>query len=140
MDANGPAHHATAEDIEDHRQVEKALPPRGHVRDIGDPELVGRMRGERALNQVGGWLGGRIALRGVERTPPMASDQTRLSHQPRDALAPTRGPRTHQFRMDSWHPIRTTARLVDRADLLGCSARCASAWARAEGVRLRQAQ
>jgi hypothetical protein len=77
------------------------------------------VRCERALDQVGGRLGERIALRGVERTPAMAPDQTGLVHAPCDALAPTGGPRAGQFRVDARHAVGAAARLVDRADLPG---------------------
>ena len=46
---HGPPHHAAAEHVEDHREVEKAFPCCWDLGDVGDPELVRRAGGEGAL-------------------------------------------------------------------------------------------
>lgn len=118
MRRHGPPDHAAAEHVEEHRQVEKALPQRRDVRDISDPEPVRRAGGERALDQIRGQLDLRIAPRRVEGAPTVAPDQAGLPHQPRDALTPAVRPHGRQFGMDPWDAVRAAARLMDRADLL----------------------
>ncbi len=114
---HGPAYHSATEHVEDHRQIEKSVPPRRDVGDVRDPELVGRTRHERTLDEVRSRLSLRAALCGVEWTPAMAPDQSGLPHQPRDALAATPHPRRCQFCMDPRHARGATARLVNRRNL-----------------------
>jgi hypothetical protein len=119
MIRHGPAHDPATEHIKNDGEVEEPLPPRRHVRDIGDPERIGGCRREQALHQIRGRLGGRIAPRRVEWAPAMTPHQADAAHEARDALVSTTGPGRHELRMHAWHAIGTTARLVDRADLLG---------------------
>ena len=50
---HGPAHHATTEDVQDHRQEEKAFLLGGHVRDVTDPEFIGSGGHKGPLDQIG---------------------------------------------------------------------------------------
>lgn len=116
---HGPAHDTPTAHVKDHRQIEEALVERGHVRDIGDPELIWCARYERALDQVPSWLGRRVAPRRAERTAAMAANETSAAHEPCDPLASAADPSRHQLRMYTWHAVGATAGLMDRANLLG---------------------
>jgi len=50
---HGPADDAPTEHIEDDREIEEAGGG-GDVRDVGDPQLIGRRRAEDPLNEIGG--------------------------------------------------------------------------------------
>jgi len=52
IDLHRPTHDAPAERIEHHRQIEKTRPSRD-VRDIGDPQTIGRRSGGVAFDEVG---------------------------------------------------------------------------------------
>jgi len=114
---HGPADHAAAEDIQDHGQIKEALVLRRHVGDVGDPERIGGGRRERALDQVRGRLGRRIAPRGLERAPAMGALQTGTAHETGPSLAPAMRSRRRRLRMHARHAIGPPARLVDGADL-----------------------
>lgn len=83
-----PTDHPATEDVEDDGQIEKALPLGRDVRDVRNPEVVRRVDGECALDQIWGWLGLRIALRRLEGAPTMASHQTVPAHEAGNALVP----------------------------------------------------
>ena len=113
-----PADDAPAEDVEDHRQVEKALPPRRDIGDVRDPALIRRAGSKRALDQVRRWRGRRITTRGVEGAPARAAGESGTAHEACDAVVPAPGPMRPKLRVDAWHARGATARLVTRADLL----------------------
>jgi len=54
--------------FEDDGEVQEAGPG-GDVRDVGDPEPIRALGGERAPDQVGGGPGSRIAARGRDEGP-----------------------------------------------------------------------
>jgi len=68
----GPPHDAPTERIEDDSQGEEPVALCRPVRDVGDPQLIGRARHKCALNQIWRRLSVWIALCGVERAPTMA--------------------------------------------------------------------
>src|SRR5258708_1531724 len=119
MIRHGPPHHGPTAHVKDHRQIEESLARRGHVRDIGDPELVWSAGREGALDQVGRRRSQRIALRGVEWAPAMTPHEAGSAHEARNARASAARPDRHELRMHARHAIGTAARLVDRPDLLG---------------------
>jgi len=52
MIADGPTDHSTREQVDDHRQVQPAL-PRADIRDVGGPSAIGTVHVEAALQVVG---------------------------------------------------------------------------------------
>jgi len=84
---HGPADDAATEGVLDRRQVEPALPS-GQVGDVGDPEAVGTLASEAAIDEVIGHPDARHADR---RAPGAALDQAGepgLAHEALDPLAP----------------------------------------------------
>jgi Protein of unknown function DUF86 len=97
MGPHRPADHAPAEGVEDDGQEQE--PGQGRdVREVGEPELVGRLGLEVALDQVGHRLGLVCPHGGPQRSAPMAALDAGLPHQSRhpfaraaDALLPQLG-------------------------------------------------
>jgi hypothetical protein len=81
-----PADDAAAPGVEDDGEVEEAR-PRGHVRDVGDPELVGAARGELALDEVVGDAALGVAGGREAPLPTTNASEARRAHQPGDPLA-----------------------------------------------------
>ncbi len=73
-----PAHHPSAEHVEDDGQIEPVLVARGGIGDVGDSELVRLGGDELALHQIAGSLGLRVALGRVERLVPVTPHQSAL--------------------------------------------------------------
>src|SRR5438270_381178 len=48
---DAPAHDAAREDVDDKRDVDKAA-PRRHVREVGEPQLIGPRRGEVPVDEI----------------------------------------------------------------------------------------
>ena len=137
MIRHGPTHDAPAERIEDDSQVEEPVAPCRHVRDVGDPQLIGHARHKCALNQIWRRLSVWIALCGVERAPTMAPANPALRIRRATRLRPHRIPIEAS---SAW--IRGTP-YVPRLTwwiVRICSISWASLWARAERSRVRQAQ
>src|SRR5258708_29270480 len=63
---HGPAHDAPTEHIEDHGEIDESFPPCGHRGDVGDPQLIGRARRKRPLDQVRGQTVRRLTPCGLE--------------------------------------------------------------------------
>lgn len=110
-----PTHHPAREQIEDHRQVEPALPGP----DIGDvcyPGLVRTVGGELSVEDVRGY---RLVMLGIGGSPelaPRGALQAHLAHQtsyPLAAEAQTLGP---QLGVDARAAVGPTASLVNRSD------------------------
>jgi len=80
-----PSDDAAAPCIEDDGEVQETG-PRGHIRDVRDPELVGTARREVALDQVVGRTTGRITHGRERRFARRDSDEPGVMHEPRDAL------------------------------------------------------
>ncbi len=62
-----PAHDAPREHIDDEGDVDEAT-PRGHVREVGDPELNRALRAKRTVYQIPGPLEGRLRDGGAHST------------------------------------------------------------------------
>ena len=118
MRRHRPPNHAPTPRIEDDGEVQEARPGRD-VRDVGDPELVRAVGGERPADQVGCRPGPRIAARGCDEGPAAHPHQAGRLHEPGDALAAHKGALRGQFGMDAGRPIGLAGAGVDRADLLG---------------------
>ncbi len=134
MLGHSPAHDAATGDVQYHGQSETPLIPSRHIRAICDPEGVGGVRDNRALNQVGSRLSSWIAPRPRESAsalPEDVPDQTGLPPQPRNTLTSAIRPPARHFRVDPWHARGATACLVHHVDLRGKLV---------VGLRLRHAQ
>ena len=112
---HGPAHDAPAEDVEHDRDVEEAG-PRVHVRDVGDPRLVGRGGSEVARHQVGGWSHARRSLRGHREAAPVHASEPALAHEAGDALARAAHATIAQLSVHAGDAVRLAAVTVDRCD------------------------
>lgn len=132
-----PADHLTREAIQHHGQLPPARPGR-HLGDVGHPQRIGPLGGERAADQVRCWRSGRVAAGQAVAAAPVATDQPGRSPRPRDPLA------THlhvmvqpELGMATGAP--SVARLrawMERSWLVSCW----SATARADGDRPCQAE
>ena len=80
-----PTHDPAAENVEHHRQIEKARPGR-NVGYIGNPQPIGRRCAEVALDQVRRRPRGAIAHRGNDPVAPAHAAQPDRAHQPCNAL------------------------------------------------------
>ena len=93
----GPAHHAAGERVEDHAAVQLALAG-GVLGDVGDPQLIGGVPGELALDQVSDGHGGRNSLTAWARRKP---GERRAAHQQRDGVvSDSDAVAQHQFGVD----------------------------------------
>jgi hypothetical protein len=87
-----PADDAAAVGVDDEREEDQALPA-AQVGQVGDPQAVGRLDGEVALDEVGPAQRVRIGPSGAPRPPaPLGADDLVRAHQPlhpaaRDLLA-----------------------------------------------------
>jgi hypothetical protein len=107
-----------AEQVGDRRQVQLAF-QRGDLLDIGDPALVGRGRGELALDQVRGGPGGRVAAGDPAASAAVRADQPGRAQQPRDPLATHPLAVLAQVGVDARRPVDAPGGAVERADLGG---------------------
>ena len=100
MRRHRPADDATAPGVEDDGEEEKAGPGRD-VRDVGDPQPVGAVGVEVALDQIG--RGTRIAIASGRRDPlaPANPRQPGRTHEPRHPLAADRDAERGQLGVDS---------------------------------------
>ncbi len=89
-----PAHHAAAEPVDDHREVQPSLAGAvlGHV---GDVEPVRGIGGEVPLDQVRRWRGGLVATRGAPQTTSVHALQAGGAHQPLDTAVADLDATTH---------------------------------------------
>jgi hypothetical protein len=114
-----PSHHAPGEHVQDHRQVQEALPGRD-IGDIGGPQPIRPSSGEGPLDQVGGWGGLGVAAGQAATSAPMAANQPGGPHQPGHPLAADLHAVVQaQLGMDPWRTVGTAAALMDLADLGG---------------------
>jgi hypothetical protein len=112
-----PADDPPRERIADAGQPQRPLPS-GDPRDIGDPQTVGRVGGEVAVDQVGRRRRLRVLPGGA--APALALEralQAVLSHQPLHPLTRGPDPVAAQSGVDPGRPVGPTRTLVNRADL-----------------------
>jgi hypothetical protein len=81
-----PADDAAREAVDHDGEVEEAL-PRPHVRQVRDPEAIGRLRAEVAPHEVLGDPDAGHAPRRASPAPPHAPREPAPAHEPLDALA-----------------------------------------------------
>src|SRR5579859_2407237 len=108
-----PAHDASAERIQDDRQIEPAL-PRAHVRDVRYPKFVRCGRIEVAVHQLrrlSCWRNRSDG--GASKSLRAAPRQARRSHQSSDSLLTDARASCAKFGMHSRRAIRTEAGRVD---------------------------
>ncbi len=102
--------------VEDERHIQPAR-PRRHVRDVGDPQLVGSLRDEVAVDEVWGPV---RAVVGDGRVALLASDHAtdaHLGHQPLHGAPGDRVPLAAEFLVDPPGPVAGVVRDPRRADL-----------------------
>src|SRR5262245_50391388 len=104
MRGHSPADDPPAPDIDHHCEVEEAGGGR-HVRDVGDPELVGALGTEIPLHQVGRRARLWIASRRGDPFAPAHALHAGGAHEPRHSLAPDTDPPGGQLRLHSRRPI-----------------------------------
>jgi hypothetical protein len=116
---HGPADDAAAEGILDGGQIEPALPG-GQVGDVGDPEAVGALAREAAIDEIIGHADTRHADR---RAPSPTLDLPRdpaLAHEPLDALSPdSDAVAVAELGVDAPGAVDATSALVDLLYALG---------------------
>ena len=85
-----PAHHAAREDVDDEAEEHHALPA-AQVSEVRDPQLIGPLGAEVALDEIGRTVGRRVGLGGA---PRLASALGALdavgAHQPLNVVTPDR--------------------------------------------------
>jgi hypothetical protein len=86
-----PADDEAAERVDDEGHVHEAGPSR-HIGEIGNPQLVGSLRGEVTIYQVGWPGGGRIRRGGPASLATADALQAQLAHQPLHRAAGHRDP------------------------------------------------
>jgi hypothetical protein len=116
---HAPADDPAAVEVLDGDQVQPAL-PRSEVGDVGDPDPVGRRRGEVAVDEVLADANPGDPDRGA---PALAADHPAdggLAHQALHALASDAlAVAEHQLGMNPGRPVDLTIGLVDLTDALG---------------------
>jgi hypothetical protein len=81
-----PADDGAAVGVDDERGVAESRPGRD-VGEVGDPQAVGRRRGEVPLDQVGGALLGRVGDGGPPRLAAHDPADAKRAHEPRHPVA-----------------------------------------------------
>ena len=85
--ADLPAHRASAPHVNDHGQIDEPSPG-GYISHVGDPERVGCIGNELALDQIGGGSLFLVSLCGDGEIAPLRyAAQPRHAHQARDTVA-----------------------------------------------------
>ena len=111
-----PADDATAEDIEDDRQIQKAGPD-GHVRDIGDPQRIRSLRVKVSPDQVRCRRRFGAAHGGDAVFAPRHASYPRLSHQPRHAFwTDSLAILLHEVLVDARRPVCAPRAAVEVGD------------------------
>ena len=114
---HGPAHHAAAEGIQ-HDGEEQEPGPGGDVGDVRDPEPIGCVGAEVALDQVRRRTGARIPCR---RPRPLASadaPQAGTAHQSGDPLAAHSAALSDELGMDAGSAVGALRDAVDLTDAI----------------------
>ena len=88
MVGHTPADDTSRVGVDDHRQVQEALPGR-EIGDVGAPERVWLAGGELALHEVVAELGLFVASGRAHPSMPTHATQVRTAHQARHSLATT---------------------------------------------------
>jgi hypothetical protein len=84
-----PAHHAPGEDVDDEAEEHDALPA-AQVGEVGDPQLIGALGAEVALDEIGRPVRRRVRARGAPRlAAALGADDLVLAHQALDAVTPS---------------------------------------------------
>ena len=89
----------------------------GDVRDVAEPEAVGRRGREVARDEVRRGRVRRVGDRGARAPPPVAADEARRAHQPRHALAGAAHARRPQLGVDARRAVGPAAARMDGGDL-----------------------
>src|SRR5271155_1295660 len=111
-----PAHDPSAEDVEHHRQIEKAGPG-WNVGDVGHPQTVGRCSGEVAFDQIRSGPGLAIAHRGYDPVAPAHAGQPSCAHQSRHAFDPHPNALLCKLDMNARRAVGGTRATMDLGDL-----------------------
>ena len=112
---HGPTHHAPAEAIEHHRQIQKSRPGR-NVGDVGHPQLIGRGGVKIPLDQIRRRTRIGPADRGAHAFTPTHAAQSRLARQPCNALLAHARALLGQLGMEARCPIGAPGALANRAN------------------------
>lgn len=126
---HGPAKDAACKEVNDHGQVEPAL-RRGHIGEIGQPNLVRGAHPELLLQVVGRHRMGLVALRGAPVGLTSLGLEMRLLHEPDDPFAAAADALLTQLLVNLGASVDATARRMDlrNASLQRLVRGLASAW------------
>ena len=114
---HGPAHHAAAEGIQ-HDGEEQEPGPGRDVGDVRDPEPVGCVGAEVALDQVRRRTGARIPCRRPRSLAPADAPQAGTAHQSGDALAAHSAALSDELGMDAGCALGALRDAMDLADAI----------------------
>lgn len=115
MIGHRPTDNAAAVDVEIDRKVQKAG-PRRNVGDVSDPDLIGTVGFELAIDEIGCRPGIAIADRRNDAFAPRSAFNSAFSHQSRNTLAGDLQPFIDQIGMDSWPSVGAPRVAKDRFD------------------------
>src|SRR5579863_2387630 len=110
-----PANDASTEDVENDGEEQESAPGR-YVGDVGDPELVGCIGGEFALNEVRSWPGIGVAPGRLETFTSRNADNAALSHQTCQAIVADGDPHLVEIGLEVGAPVRAMRRMIERLD------------------------
>ena len=117
MRRHGPSDDSTTPGVQ-HDGEEEEPGPRGDVGDVRDPQAIGFVRGEEALDEIRRRPGRRVPPgRGHERAPAHAGQARRL-HEARDPFAADVETLGGELGMNTRGPIGPAGPLMDGPDLL----------------------
>jgi hypothetical protein len=111
-----PADQVAAKGVDDQGHIDKAGPGR-HIGQVGDPQLIGSLRGEVPLHQVGGSSGGRIRRGGPLGLATADAFQAQLTHQPLHGAAGHHDPLAVQLAPELAGAVDAQVLGMDPADL-----------------------